>query len=1056
MVGVLSRRPQINENRTCCFFPGVIMNVGLLKRWQRLILVLGFGLLAMYAICWAALPMLLQWQIEKQGTQALGRAVSVEQVIFKPGSMRLIVRGMRVAQAGGDALVPPAQLTVDEVEFNASIQSLFVWAPVADAVRVRNPQLKLTHLGQGRYDIDDVLARLTSSGSQSTGVPRLSLFNIQLSGGGVEFRDEPYAVTHTLSDLQLDIPFLSNLGGRREVATHPRLVFRFNEAIFDTDAQTMPFAADRRTQAHFQVKGVDVAPYLPYWPAAWPVRLIAGQLAWDLRLDFRQETQPELSVSGQVSMRHLKLQANQKQSDLPLLQLGGVDLMIDTLKPLDGVLKLPQIRVTDVSWGSKEKPEVSWTELRLEQLEVAVSKQWVRVGRVGLTGPQVNVTRDAQSRWMFEDWLARAPSMPSTPPPGAASHPWQLDMGPLQITEGVARLDDPFVPGGAKLETRDFKATMGAWQLGASSPQMISVKGDFTVAAQTQRRSPGQFVFDGAVHWPGSAAEQVKTPGLQIKGHLQLNRFPLQGLRAYGADWLNLNLRRADLSYTGELDLTLPKAGPGLQLQGDLMVENLRALNSSDGGALLDIQALNLRGIDLGWEAGMLKRLKIAETGVSDFFAHVLVDAQGHLNLQHLVKAQASASSSLAPSDSPPAKPVWILGPIGVVNGRVLFTDHFIKPHYSADITELAGSLGATSNQKGQTDTALADLNLRGRVAGSGTLEVSGRINPLTRPMALDVRGQVRDLELPQLSPYSSKYAGYGVERGKLSAQVNYRVNAEGQLQASHQIVLNQLRFGKRSDSPDTPDLPVKLAAALLADRHGVIDINLPVSGSLQDPDFRVGAIVGKMMLNLIGKAILSPFSLISGAFSSQEQLQSIDFMPGRADLDAASRQKLHSVAQLMIDKPALHLTLVGEAHLESEREAWRRAQLGEAITAEKARRLPRDAQTVLPVLDQNSEEYAALLQSVYRRSPIPKPRHLSGLIKDLPPAEMEALWLAAVSVDESDMRGLAQARAQQVRSYLLSLNVPATQLFLGAPVVDKSTAGGPSGPKVTLVVSVD
>jgi hypothetical protein len=665
----------------------------------------------------------------------------------------------------------------------------------------------------------------------------------------------------------------------------------------------------------------------------------------------------------------------------------------------------------------------------------------------------VNVTRDAQGRWMFEDWLAPAPS---TPAPGAASHPWQLDMGPLQITEGVGRLDDLFVPGGAKLETRDFKASMGAWQLGAASPQMISVKVDFTVGAQTQRRSAGQLVWDGAVHWPGSAAEQVKTPGLRLKGHLQLNRFPLQRLRAYGADWLNFNLRRADLSYTGELDLTLPEAGPGLQLQGDLMVENLRALNSADGGALLDIQALNLRGIDLGWEAGTLKRLKIAETGVSDFFAHVLVDAQGHLNLQHLVKAQASDSSSLAPSDSAPAKPVWILGPIGVVNGRVLFTDHFIKPHYAADITELAGSLGATSNQKGQTDTALADLNLRGRVAGSGTLEVSGRINPLTRPVALDVRGQVHDLELPQLSPYSSKYAGYGIERGKLSAQVNYRISAEGQLQATHQIVLNQLRFGERSDSPETPDLPVKLAAALLADRHGVIDINLPVSGSLQDPDFRVGAIVGKMMLNLIGKAILSPFSLISGAFSSQEPLQSIDFMPGRSDLDAASRQKLHSVAQLMIDKPALHLTLVGEARLESEREAWRRAQLAEAVAAEKVRRLPRGAPTVVPVLDQNSEEYAALLQSVYRRSPIPKPRHLSGLIKDLPLAEMEALWLAAVSVDESDMRGLAQARAQQVRGYLLSLNVPATQLFLGAPVVDQSTAGDPSRPKVNLVVSVD
>ena len=341
-------------------------------------------------------------------------------------------------------------------------------------------------------------------------------------------------------------------------------------------------------------------------------------------------------------------------------------------------------------------------------------------------------------------------------------------------------------------------------------------------------------------------------------------------------------------------------------------------------------------------------------------------------------------------------------------------------------------------------------------MAGSGSLEVSGRINPLTRPVALDVRGQVRDLELPQLSPYSSKYAGYGIDRGKLSAEVNYRISAEGQLQATHQIVLTQLRFGERSDSADAPNLPVKLAVALLADRNGVIDINLPVSGSINDPDFRVGPIVWKMVLNLIGKAIISPFSLIAGAFSGEEQLQQIDFAPGRADLDAASRQKLETVAKMVIDKPALRMTLAGEANLESERDAWRSAQLRDTVVAEKRRRMARDGQGTSPVLDVSPAEYPALLQSVYRRSPIPKPRNVLGVVKDMPPADMEALLLAAIAVDEADMRELAQARAQQVREALLGLKVPAAQLFLGAPVVAKAAPSSAFVPKVVLVVSTD
>ncbi|WP_158270215.1 DUF748 domain-containing protein [Limnohabitans sp. T6-20] len=1044
------------------------MYLGLLKRWQRWVLIFVLGVLAMWAISWAALPVLLQWQIEKQGTQALGRAVTVEQVIFRPWSMRLIIRGLRVAHdgsatdAGAGAAAQPAQLSIDEVEVNASLQSLVLWAPVADAVIVRNPQLQLSHRGQGRFDIDDVLARFASTEPKSAGVPRLSLFNIQVTGGGVQFRDAPKGVTHTLSDVRLDIPFLSNIGGRREVATHPRLAFIFDGADFDTDAETTPFAADRHTQAHFQIKDFDVKPYLPYWPAAWPVRLTEGQLELDMRVDFRQQTAPELSVSGHVALRSLKLQVNPNRSNVPLLQLGAVDWKIEDLKPLDGVLKSPQIRVTDVSLGSTGMPDVSWTELKFEEVEVDVSKQLARVGRLGLNRPVLNVSRNPQGRWMFDDWLAQ---VASTPAPETAPNPWQLDMGPLQIAEGVLTLDDRFVPGGAKLEARDFNASVGAWQPLAASPQMTSVKVDVNIGAQTQRREPGKLGFEGAFRLPSVAAVQGQASPLALKGRLQLTRFPVQRLRSYWSDRVNFDLRRAELSYVGGLDVTMPEAGLGLQLQGNLAVDNLRALNRADGEALLDIQALNLRGIDLGVDAGALKHLKIAETALSDFFARVAIDAQGHLNLQNLVKtdastpassASSSASAPSAPSASANAPAVMALGPIGLVNGRVLFSDHFIKPNYSAEITELAGSLGALSNQARQADTALADLALRGRVAGSGRLEVSGRINPLTRPVALDVRGQVRDLELPQLSPYSSKYAGYGIERGKLSAELNYRIGADGQLQATHQIVLNQLRFGERSDSPDAPNLPVKLAVALLADRNGVIDINLPVSGSINDPEFRVGPIVWKMVLNLIGKAILSPFSLIAGAFSGEEQLQQIDFPLGRADLDAASRQKLQSVAQLMIDKPALRLTLSGEANLDSERDAWRKAKLRESVVTEKRRRMTRDAQGDVSVPDVSPEEYPALLQSVYRRSPIPKPRNVLGLVKDLPPADMEALLLAAVSVDETDMRALAQARAQQVREVLVSLKVPTSQLFLGAPVVSKTTPAAPFVPKVGLVVSTD
>ena len=168
------------------------------------------------------------------------------------------------------------------------------------------------------------------------------------------------------------------------------------------------------------------------------------------------------------------------------------------------------------------------------------------------------------------------------------------------------------------------------------------------------------------------------------------------------------------------------------------------------------------------------------------------------------------------------------VGPINLVNGKVLFSDHFIKPNYSADLTELNGKLGQFASESQGGVVQLADLALRGRAEGTATLEVTGKVNPLAKPLALDIQGKVRDLDLAPLTAYSVKYAGYGIERGKLSMDVKYTVQPDGQLAASNNLVLNQLSFGDKVEGAPN-SLPVKLAVALLADSNGVIDLNLPI-----------------------------------------------------------------------------------------------------------------------------------------------------------------------------------------------------------------------------------
>uniref|UniRef100_UPI0025F47E46 DUF748 domain-containing protein n=1 Tax=uncultured Xylophilus sp. TaxID=296832 RepID=UPI0025F47E46 len=419
------------------------------------------------------------------------------------------------------------------------------------------------------------------------------------------------------------------------------------------------------------------------------------------------------------------------------------------------------------------------------------------------------------------------------------------------------------------------------------------------------------------------------------------------------------------------------------------------------------------------------------------------------------IAASAGAAGAGAPkaSQKPPA--VLSFGPTRIVNGRVQFTDRLVKPSYTASLSELNGRLGAfASAPPADGQPQMAALELKGKAEGTASLEIAGRLNPLARPLALDITGQVRDLDLPALSPYSVKYVGHGIERGKLSMDVAYQVQPDGRLTARNSLVLRQLTFGEPVDGAPA-SLPVRLATALLADRNGVIDLDLPISGSLNDPQFSLGPVIGKALANLVLRAVTSPFTLLAKAFGggpAAAQETEVAFAPGSAELSEAARAQLDGVARALIDRPSLQLTVVGTASLEAEREGFRRERLRQLTRFEKRRGLL-EAQAAAGTADAPSRpavadivvtdrEYPALLRQIYARTDMPKPRNALGLPRDVPLAEMEALLMAQVDVDEEAARTLAVRRGGAVRDYLAGRGVPTDRLFLGASRREAATDG--------------
>jgi uncharacterized protein involved in outer membrane biogenesis len=693
--------------------------------------------------------------------------------------------------------------------------------------------------------------------------------------------------------------------------------------------------------------------------------------------------------------------------------------------------------------SSSAMPRFSLLEVTDVQLDPAARA--VSVGKVVLRGASAGVRRDADGRWMAESWLPSGAPTPAAPPVAAknATAPWSVALKELKVDGARVAYADRYAPKPVRLDVSDIQLALRNATLAGTQPVPLTVSARFA----SGQAEPGQLRYEGKLAWAPVLAQ----------GQLHLQDFPLHALAPYASDLLNWDLERADASFKGHVRFADTPAGPELSVQGDAQLDEVRVLTGAgtdgiQGEELLQWKSLQVPGVVVAVAPGQATRVATKEAVLSDFYARIIINPQGRINLQDLVRSSAAAPAGATPAvasvsvpvakpaASPPAStaPVVRLGAISLINGRVQFSDRFIKPNYTARLSELTGRLGAFTNQTQAGVVQLADLTLRGRAEGTAVLEIDGKVNPLATPLALDVTGKVRDLELPPLSPYAIKYAGYGIERGKLSVDVHYAVQANGQLTASNKLVLNQLSFGDKVEGAPK-SLPVKLAVALLADRNGVIDLDLPISGSLNDPEFKVGAVVWKVITNLLARAVTAPFSLLANLLggASGSELSTVAFAPGRAALSASARAGLDKVAKALVDRPNLNLTVQGEAQLESELDAIRQERLHALLVAEKRRRAGGDGAAADAVRSYTEEEMPVLLRAAYRRADFPKPKNLIGLTKDIPVADMQALLLANMAVDQDAVRDLALQRGVVTRDYLLTQQVPAERLFLSAVKTD-------------------
>ncbi|MFJ3461046.1 DUF748 domain-containing protein [Achromobacter spanius] len=557
----------------------------------------------------------------------------------------------------------------------------------------------------------------------------------------------------------------------------------------------------------------------------------------------------------------------------------------------------------------------------------------------------------------------------------------------------------------------------------------------------------------------------VYTPQpLTLKTAVDLSGLNVASFAPYFASSLNATVRAVTLGAKGNAEFTAAAGNAPMKAawKGAVDVTDLDLQDRVNKDDFLNWKRLGFTGMDIS-VAGDKIGAKLGDIVLEDFYGRILLNAQGRLNVMDLVAAPGQAGGSITQdtqtpgrsADTPPAPPAAAasassassskgraasampdisVNSVTLTRGRMTFTDRFVKPNYVAELSSIEGDITAVSS----TNPQPAKVKVTGRVYTTAPLSISGVVQPFAQYLSLDLKASAKGVDLPRFNTYSAKYVGYPIKRGKLSVDLEYKIKNRA-LQATNHVVLNQLTFGDKTNSPDATKLPVLLAVALLKDSRGNIDIRLPIAGSLDDPEFSVGGIVVRVLMNLVVKAVTSPFSLLASAFGGGEELSYVEFAPGSAVLTDDTLQRIDTLTKALTDRPALKMDISGRADPKTDTEGLRQAWVDAKIRAAKAADVaPRGKKPDPKGVTVSGAERAKYLEAVYDDADLKdKPRNFIGMAKSIPAAEMEAMLRAAAPVGEEQLRQLADARAQAVYEKLQAQEGLADRVFIVAPQLD-------------------
>jgi hypothetical protein len=947
--------------------------------------------LALYAIAgFVVAPKLLRSALMKDIPKSLAVTPTIGEIHINPLLFQLEIKNFSLAAPDGEKLFGFERLFVD-FELSSiwhraySFVNIDITAPAVNAIVAKDGTLNLLQLKP-----KSTPAPAPSEKKEPLPAVRIGSFKVSKGLVAYEDRSRPSEFAARLEPINFELAnFTTGVEGGRFTFTGTS---RLGERVeWHGHLSVQPIESD----GEFQIDGLQAHTIWEYLEDRLSFLVNSGSI--DLNATYKFSLRDAADFQAAVSKIAV--------SDLKVRPKGS-----------------------DVDW-------ITVPSLLLSGTTVDLLKRRAHADSLSLTGMKLVtwLEPDGSFNLLTLAGSAAAPPNPALPAAPAASPaaPWSFDLSEFALREASISAEDRSTSPAVKVVLAPLSLKVSGASLDLAKPISLSLDTRINDA--------------GSVNVSGEVTPQPLSANVALK----LADIELKTLQPYIGQRTSMTLLGGRLSSDAKLHYGAAK--PTLQFTGNISVAGLHTVDNALHDDFINWDRLDVTGMTYQRAPD---RLDIDEVLARKLYARVIIEPDTSMNVTRVLAgpgatvvapappggSQVVATAAIKPQPAlgkaartraqaatPTGEPMpMAIKKILLHAGQANFADLSVQPNFATGIQNIEGTvLGLSSKANSR-----AKVDIHGAVDEFSPVAITGEVNVLSAVLYTDLALSFRNMELSTFNPYSGKFAGYNITKGKLTTELHYKVVGR-KLDAQHHITVDQLEFGDKTESKDAVSLPVKLAVALLKDRNGVIDLDFPVTGTLDDPKFKLSAVIWKVFVNILEKAVTAPFALLGSLFGGGPDLQFLDFAPGAAQLDAAGADKIRTMVKALNERPQLKIDVpigsVSELDSPALIEARFVAEVQEVQSGALKHKKATAAEPEFAQLDREAK--ADLLAQVYEIKMGSQPKFPDTITNlktkpELAAAKADFLEKSLhdhIAIGEADLATLGQQRAMAIQTALLT-----------------------------------